>query len=145
MFVHGFSDFPWTGWIVAIKDNYLELGDYNVFSINWNRLAHAPWYNIAATNSRLAKKISYCGKCFKKSLKIYTFRYVAEYAARWIRLLVSLGVRWEDIHVIGGSLGGQAAGHVGHAVGGKVGRITALDPSGPLFHSERRKDRLDDT
>ncbi len=59
--------------------------------------------------------------------------------------MVSLGVRWEDIHVIGGSLGGQAAGHVGHAVGGKVGRITALDPSGPLFHSERRKDRLDDT
>ncbi len=57
MFVHGFSDFPWTGWIVAIKDNYLELGDYNVFSINWNRLAHAPWYNIAATNSRLGKNI----------------------------------------------------------------------------------------
>ncbi len=67
MFVHGFSDFPWTGWIVAIKDNYLELGDYNVFSINWNRLAHAPWYNIAATNSRLEIKYHFVGNALKKA------------------------------------------------------------------------------
>ncbi len=71
------------------------------------------------------------------------------YAAGWLVLLSSLGARWKDVHVIGGSLGGQAAGMVGSAAaraggGGRIGRITALDPSGPLFHAARREDRLDD-
>ena len=40
-------------------------------------------------------------------------------------------------------MGAQAAGYVGHFTGGRVGRITGLDPSGPLFYSVTDDDRLD--
>ena len=45
--------------------------------------------------------------------------------------------------VIGASLGAQVAGYVGSYLDGRLARITGLDPSGPLFHSVPRSDRLD--
>ncbi len=47
--------------------------------------------------------------------------------------------------VIGASLGAQVAGYVGFYLDGRLARITGLDPSGPLFHSVPRNERLDST
>ncbi len=56
-----------------------------------------------------------------------------------------LGVNYSSIHVLGASLGGQAAGHLGYHTGGRLGRITGLDPSGPLHHTVPVRLRLDPT
>merc|ERR1711915_571050 len=39
--------------------------------------------------------------------------------------------------------GAHAAGYAGRYTDGRIGRITGLDPSGPLFHSVSPEDRLD--
>ena len=63
--------------------------------------------------------------------------------AQYILKLQSKGVSLENGHVLGASLGGQVAGYIGHFTGGKIGRITGLDPSGPLFHVVSASGRLE--
>uniref|UniRef100_A0A182XJG6 Lipase domain-containing protein n=1 Tax=Anopheles quadriannulatus TaxID=34691 RepID=A0A182XJG6_ANOQN len=49
------------------------------------------------------------------------------------RFMKRLGIEPSQVHVIGHSLGAHIAGNVGRYLGGKVRRVTALDPAGPLF------------
>ena len=65
--------------------------------------------------------------------------------ADFISNLVLKGAKYEDFHILGASLGAHVAGYVGHFTHGQIGRITGLDPSGPLFHSASPKDKLDKT
>lgn len=49
----------------------------------------------------------------------------------------------DNVHLIGHSLGAHIAGFVGKDLGGRVGRITGLDPAGPSFDSFHKDQRLD--
>lgn len=95
----------------------LQEGDYNVFSVDWRPLARSPWYSSAASNAAWA----------------------GEYAAEMLEVLASeAGVSWRDVHAIGASLGAHAAACAGATVrSGRIGRITGLDPSGPLYYSAK--------
>ena len=49
---HGFSDKSSTLWTNLVKNKYLSAGDYNVFSVDWEKLARSPWYSTAAKNAK---------------------------------------------------------------------------------------------
>lgn len=61
------------------------------------------------------------------------------------RLVDELGVKADQIHVIGFSLGAHIAGFAGKRLTGKyrLGAITGLDPAGPLFSGAVASQRLD--
>ena len=79
------------------------------------------------------------------NMKHFCSSIVGVYSFELIKLLTTppFSVNASSIHIIGSSLGGQVAAHLGHHARGGLGRITGLDPSGPLFHSAPPSKRLD--
>ncbi|XP_064606656.1 pancreatic lipase-related protein 3-like [Liolophura sinensis] len=54
-------------------------------------------------------------------------------------------VPYTTFHLIGHSLGAHVAGYAGSQLNGALGRISGLDPAGPLFEDSHTKVRLDST
>lgn len=74
---------------------------------------------------------------------------VGEYVAAFLEFLESeTEVSFDDIHILGHSLGSHVAGYVGSSSSKKLGRITGLDPARPAYETPYLKDteeRLDST
>ncbi len=68
-------------------------------------------------------------------------RIAGEYGATFLEFMTSskVGVAPADVHIIGASLGAHTSAIAGHKfrqlTSNRVGRITGLDPSGPLHYS----------
>jgi len=120
--VHGFGDSGTTSWVIGVKNEFLKQGDYNVISVDWERLAGpSPWYGIAAANTRT----------------------VGARSGRFLKFLINeFGLNIDDIHVIGFSLGGQLVAFIGQELNGTLPRITGLDPAGFLFHTNPADEKL---
>ena len=80
---------------------------------------------------------------FKQRTVLFDYRNVGQLAGNLINELVNQGSSYEDFHILGASLGAHVAGYAGFYTQGQVGRISGLDPSGPLFHSVTNPDKLD--
>ncbi|XP_020284166.1 hepatic triacylglycerol lipase-like isoform X1 [Pseudomyrmex gracilis] len=113
VYIHGYSDSTMGKGPVAIRNAYLRRGHFNVILVDWARLAVLPWYVTAVRNTRL----------------------IGPYIARMVSWLdKQKAVPLSKIHVIGFSLGAEAAGFMGKALRPrKIGRITGLDPAYPLY------------
>lgn len=94
--------------------------DANVVVVDWIPLAHQ-LYTDAVNNS------SVVGHSVAKMLD-------------WLQ--EKDGFSLENVHLIGYSLGAHVAGYAGNFVKGTVGRITGLDPAGPMFEGVDINKRL---
>lgn len=127
--VHGYRSKGSAHWVQRIKDEILAVENATVIVVDWSRASRVANYSLAAGSTRT----------------------VARLAATMVKTLVDAGVLVPSrIHYIGHSLGAQAGGFFGQDVlamtGSKVGRITGLDPAGPLFEyfdAHLRKEHAD--
>nr|XP_037277339.1 pancreatic lipase-related protein 2-like [Rhipicephalus microplus] len=114
--VHGYRSKGYANWVQRIKDEILATEKATVIVVDWAKGSRVYNYSLAARGTRT----------------------LARLAATMVKTLVDAGVLVPSrIHYIGHSLGAQAGGFFGEDVlsltGSKVGRITGLDPAGPLF------------
>ncbi|XP_070619456.1 hepatic triacylglycerol lipase [Erythrolamprus reginae] len=124
MLIHGWSvDRRLEGWIWKLAEELkTQLLDTNVIVTDWLSLAHAH-YPIAVQNTRD----------------------VGQEIARFLEWLeASVQFDRSKAHLVGYSLGAHVAGFAGSSMrgSGKIGRITGLDPAGPLFEGMSPTDRL---
>ncbi|CAD6230542.1 GSCOCG00006810001-RA-CDS, partial [Cotesia congregata] len=123
--IHGYIDSSLTDWVKDMKNELLEYDDYNVITVDWaGGSSIAIIYTHAVANTRIV------------GLEI----------AHFINHLhVKYGLKLDDVHLIGHSLGAHTAGYAGEKLQGKIGRLSALDPAKPYFENMSNDVRLDPT
>uniref|UniRef100_A0A8D2LU28 Hepatic triacylglycerol lipase n=1 Tax=Varanus komodoensis TaxID=61221 RepID=A0A8D2LU28_VARKO len=124
MIIHGWAvdgSLEWWIWELA-NELKTQLPHTNVIIADWLALAHAH-YPIAVRNTRVSgQEIAWFLEWLEKSVHFHRSK----------------------AHLIGYSLGAHTAGFAGSFIRGreKIGRITGLDPAGPLFEGMSPTDRL---
>ncbi|XP_067896172.1 lipase member H-like isoform X2 [Heterodontus francisci] len=120
--IHGYRPFGSApNWLNMMIETLLNVDDINLIIVDWNRGATTINYSVAVSNTKK----------------------VAEILKPVIDNILRIGGSLDLIHMIGVSLGAHISGFVGSKFDGKIGRITGLDPAGPLFTGKSVEDRLD--
>uniref|UniRef100_A0A3P9HGJ6 Lipase member H-like n=1 Tax=Oryzias latipes TaxID=8090 RepID=A0A3P9HGJ6_ORYLA len=108
-------------WIHHIVHLLAEQDDMNIIVVDWNR---------GAANFNYFTAVSYT-------------REAAQNLTGFILTMQEEGAPLSSVHLIGVSLGAHLAGFVGANLKGMLGRITGLDPAGPMFTRAKPEERLD--
>ncbi|XP_063839461.1 uncharacterized protein LOC135088555 [Ostrinia nubilalis] len=119
--VHGFGSNCDNVWVYEMRSALMAVEECNVICVDWEGGATMPNYLRAAANTRLVGK---------------------QLAMLLQGLAEHIDLRFEDIHLIGFSLGAHVAGFAGSELR-NISRITGLDPAGPLFEFQDPRARLD--
>ncbi|XP_026537842.1 hepatic triacylglycerol lipase-like isoform X2 [Notechis scutatus] len=124
MVIHGWSvDRRLEGWIWKLAEELkIQLPHSNVVITDWLSLAHAH-YPVAVQNTRdVGREIARFLEWLEETVQFHR----------------------SNAHLVGYSLGAHVAGFAGSSMrgNGKIGRITGLDPAGPLFEGMSPTDRL---
>ncbi|XP_072948075.1 pancreatic triacylglycerol lipase-like [Epargyreus clarus] len=109
--VHGWNNNGHSGLNALIRDAYLAVADANVIVVDWRNHANSP-YNTAV---RAVPSVG---------------QHLGDFVG-W--LLSNGGGNWNNVHLVGFSLGAHVVGNAGRRGGGRASRITGLDPAGPQW------------
>ncbi|XP_077523833.1 inactive pancreatic lipase-related protein 1-like [Amblyomma americanum] len=119
--IHGFTESGRRKWVLLMKDALLKI-DANVIVVDWKKGAAQPRYLTAARNAPMPGVLlsMLLQKMIQSSKR---------------------ALERQKVHVVGFSLGAQVAGFCGRhfllSTKTKIGRITGLDPAGPLFDNSQ--------
>ncbi|XP_078656778.1 endothelial lipase-like isoform X1 [Branchiostoma floridae x Branchiostoma belcheri] len=120
--LHGYSMYgTLEPWINTMVQAILAKDDSNVIVVDWMKGAMAT-YSQAVGNTRLVG---------------------AEVANLIKWLMDKTGNPLDSFHIIGFSLGAQVAGYAGDRLGGRIARISAVDPANPGFKDTDPRVHLD--
>uniref|UniRef100_A0A8C4YNW3 triacylglycerol lipase n=1 Tax=Gopherus evgoodei TaxID=1825980 RepID=A0A8C4YNW3_9SAUR len=120
--IHGWTmSGMFENWLESLVDALQKREkDANVVVVDWLGLAHQ-LYTDAVNNTKVV------GKAVARVLN-------------WLQEKQNL--RLKNVHLIGYSLGAHVAGYAGNYAHGTIGRITGLDPAGPMFEGADPHRRL---
>lgn len=123
--IHGYTGHHDFSPNTEIRPAYFAKDEYNIVSVDYHPLAEEPCYETAVQNLRV----------------------VANCTAQLLDFIILNNIfTFDDIHVIGFSLGGQTSGIIStYMKSGKLKRITALDPAKPLFVTAANDYKIDTT
>ncbi|CAB1328854.1 unnamed protein product [Coregonus sp. 'balchen'] len=107
-------------WVKQLAQALLQVQDANVVVVDW-----------------------VYGASYAYNLVVENYKEVAVQISVLINQLQNHGCKLESFHFIGVSLGAHVSGFVGTLFKGEIGRITGLDPAGPMFKGADKYDRLD--
>lgn len=110
-FVHGWLGSDNNNWLEDMKDAALDVGDYNVVLVGWQSSSIQLWYPQSASDTRSVGTE------------------IGLVAAK----MIEAGLDPSMLYCSGHSLGSHVCGHAGQRT--KFGRITGMDPAGPLFEN----------
>lgn len=123
MIIHGWTvDGALESWVWQLAAVLRARAPVNVALADWLSLAHSHYAKAVHNTRRAGHEVA------------ALLRWLEE-AARFSR---------SNVHLIGYSLGAHVSGFAGSSIGGedKIGRITGLDPAGPMFEYTSPSERL---
>ncbi|CRL01708.1 CLUMA_CG014924, isoform A [Clunio marinus] len=118
VYVYGFTEKYKSKSTQTLVESYIERGDHNILVVEWSKYSNA----------------NYAFEAIPSSYQI------GEIIGKVLLKMKESGFKLENFHLIGHSLGGHLVGIIGRNVFKhsnktfKIKRITALDPSYPLFY-----------
>jgi pancreatic lipase-related protein 1/phosphatidic acid-selective phospholipase A1 len=111
-YTHGWLGSSNNNWLHDMKDDTLTKGDYNVVIVGWQESSQNIWYPQSAADTRsVGTEIGLVAR----------------------NLVQNGGLSRTRTYCVGHSLGGHVCGHAGNFF--KFGRITGMDPAGPMFEN----------
>ncbi|KAJ8718516.1 hypothetical protein PYW08_002753 [Mythimna loreyi] len=109
---HGWLSNQHTSTNAIIRNAYLRKSDVNVIVCDWRRLASSDYVTavrgVPAVGRGLGQFLAFINR--------------------------TTGQAFNQMHIIGFSLGAHLVGNAGRELGGRAARVTALDPAGPLWN-----------
>ncbi|CAG9796751.1 unnamed protein product [Diatraea saccharalis] len=109
--VHGWNSNGNTQMNPLITSAFLAVQDVNVIVVDWRQLANTG-YNTAASG----------------------VPGVGQFLGNFLQWLINnAGGNWNNVHLVGFSLGAHIVGNAGRQAGGRPSRVTGLDPAGPTW------------
>ncbi|XP_028144131.2 lipase member H-A-like isoform X2 [Diabrotica virgifera virgifera] len=119
LIMHGWTTDDTSPWYRPLRDEYFKQGSHNIIFLNWSKAGNNT-YQVSSANCKPVGK------------------FIAQF-------LIASKVNLSKVHLIGHSLGSQLSCYIGQFVeelsGRKVGRITALDPAGPMWMRQDMSER----
>ncbi|RVE54444.1 hypothetical protein evm_000929 [Chilo suppressalis] len=109
--VHGWNSNGNSNINPTIRDAFLAVEDCNVIVVDWRALANSNYLTAASGVPSVGQ--------FLGNFLVWLFN--------------NAGGNWNQLHLVGFSLGAHIVGNAGRQAGGRPVRITGLDPAGPLW------------
>uniref|UniRef100_A0A2A4K3N9 Lipase domain-containing protein n=1 Tax=Heliothis virescens TaxID=7102 RepID=A0A2A4K3N9_HELVI len=95
----------------TLRDTFLAKSDVNIITVDWSRVAISEYATAVLRVPSVGRAVG-----------------------QFLAFLNSVtGAPFTSMHLIGLSLGAHVVGNAGRELGGKVARVTGLDPAGPLW------------
>ncbi|XP_059048030.1 pancreatic lipase-related protein 2-like, partial [Achroia grisella] len=114
--VHGWQNNGNSSMNTLIKSAFLEEQDANVIVVDWHAFASSNYLTAAEGVPE-----------------------IGEYLGNFLIWLINTaGGNWDNVHLVGFSLGAHVVGNAGRQVDGRAARVTGLDPAGPKWHGNSK-------
>ncbi|XP_055853130.1 phospholipase A1 2-like [Episyrphus balteatus] len=121
--INGWMSSSQNRFIKSVSSAYFSLGDFNIIVVDWSSMSHnINYYKVVKLIDKVGGHVADLAKHLHNTFQ----------------------VDYDNIYLIGHSLGAQIAGSAGRQIyPDKFNTIFALDPAGPSFKKRSIEERLD--